>query len=55
MELAQSIISGLPALDTSVTIEDLEKARGDRVIVVLDDDPTGTQTVHDIYILTECL
>ena len=53
MELAQSIISGLPALDTSVTIEDLEKARGDRVIVVLDDDPTGTQTVHDIHILTE--
>jgi len=27
--------------------------RSDRRIVVLDDDPTGTQTVHDVNILTE--
>lgn len=53
MELVQSVISGLPSVDTSVCLEDLEKERGDRVIVVLDDDPTGTQTVHDIHILTE--
>jgi hypothetical protein len=24
-----------------------------KVLVVLDDDPTGTQTVHDIEVLTE--
>ncbi|MBR5642536.1 MAG: hydroxyacid dehydrogenase [Firmicutes bacterium] len=27
--------------------------RFDRKIVVLDDDPTGTQTVHDIYVYTD--
>jgi len=53
MELVQSVISGLPSVDKSVCLEDLEREREDRVIVVLDDDPTGTQTVHDIHILTE--
>lgn len=53
MNLAQSVISGLPSVDVSVSVEDLEHTRGERVIVVLDDDPTGTQTVHDIHILTE--
>jgi len=24
-----------------------------KILVVLDDDPTGTQTVHDIEVLTE--
>lgn len=28
-------------------------AVGDRTLVVLDDDPTGTQTVHDVAVLTE--
>lgn len=28
-------------------------AAGDRTLVVLDDDPTGTQTVHDVVVLTE--
>lgn len=28
-------------------------AAGDRTLVVLDDDPTGTQTVHDVAVLTE--
>lgn len=27
--------------------------RSSKVLVVLDDDPTGTQTVHDIEVLTE--
>ncbi|MFY0628423.1 MAG: hypothetical protein JXR07_19155 [Reichenbachiella sp.] len=31
----------------------IDELRGDQVIVVLDDDPTGTQTVHDVDILTE--
>ena len=28
------------------------EGRGDRRIVVLDDDPTGTQTVHDVWVVT---
>ena len=31
--------------------EEVEKNR--RKIVVLDDDPTGVQTVHDIYVYTD--
>ena len=30
-----------------------ESGRGGDVLVVLDDDPTGTQTVHDVAVLTE--
>ena len=31
----------------------LEYPTTSKVLVVLDDDPTGTQTVHDIEVLTE--
>ena len=31
-----------------------EAAASNRKIIVLDDDPTGVQTVHDIYVYT-CL
>lgn len=33
----------------------IQKARQstDRTVVVLDDDPTGTQTVYDVPVLTE--
>ncbi|ONK66190.1 uncharacterized protein A4U43_C06F5120 [Asparagus officinalis] len=34
-------------------IHALERQNGSKVLVVLDDDPTGTQTVHDIEVLTE--
>ena len=37
-------------------IDDLhtqEHQNGSKVLVVLDDDPTGTQTVHDIEVLTQ--
>jgi len=30
-----------------------EKNRRDKVVVVLDDDPTGIQTVHDVYVYTD--
>ena len=30
-----------------------EAAASDRKIIVLDDDPTGVQTVHDIYVYTD--
>jgi len=29
------------------------KESNSKILVVLDDDPTGTQTVHDIEVLTE--
>ena len=31
-----------------------ESQRNEKILVVLDDDPTGTQTVHDIVVLTTC-
>lgn len=34
-------------------IHALERQNSSNVLVVLDDDPTGTQTVHDIEVLTE--
>jgi uncharacterized protein YgbK (DUF1537 family) len=30
-----------------------ERRKLNKTIVVLDDDPTGTQTVHDVYVLTD--
>ena len=30
-----------------------EAAASNRKIIVLDDDPTGVQTVHDIYVYTD--
>lgn len=48
------ILNQLPAV-LAVDSKDLAKARASRLdtIIVLDDDPTGTQTVHDIPVLTE--
>ncbi|XP_020519523.1 uncharacterized protein LOC18428679 isoform X2 [Amborella trichopoda] len=34
-------------------IQNLKRQTSSKVLVVLDDDPTGTQTVHDITVLTE--
>lgn len=36
-------------------IEDIRKLieQNSKTLIVLDDDPTGTQTVHDIEVLTE--
>ena len=52
----QDLTKTLPHLDP-VPIEallhrEIEKNPGK--IVVLDDDPTGVQTVHDIYVYTDC-
>ncbi len=50
-----SILSSYPLPDTQALEralrEEVEKNR--RKIVVLDDDPTGVQTVHDIYVYTD--
>jgi len=39
-------------LDLTDDIRTLNQ-RNSKTLVVLDDDPTGTQTVHDIEVLTE--
>ncbi|UXX79080.1 hypothetical protein N7E81_17130 [Reichenbachiella carrageenanivorans] len=46
-------IIDFPPEDCTVTGEQIDALRGDQVVVVLDDDPTGTQSVHDVFILTE--
>lgn len=53
--LKSQLFDTLPAewpQDVSTEIQRLVRADG-RKVVVLDDDPTGTQTVHDIPVLTE--
>lgn len=51
----ESLLKSLPSewpLDLTDDICKLEKLNS-KTLVVLDDDPTGTQTVHDIDVLTE--
>lgn len=50
-----AVLAGLPPVwpeSLLPTIEEQNQANG-RVLVVLDDDPTGTQTVYDLPVLTE--
>lgn len=42
----------IPAGDFKARIRDLLAARPGHKLVVLDDDPTGTQTVHEVPVLT---
>ncbi|MCV9386705.1 four-carbon acid sugar kinase family protein [Reichenbachiella ulvae] len=44
--------NNIPEEDLSISLDQINPYRGNRVVVVLDDDPTGTQTVHGVYILT---
>ena len=48
-------LDGYPAVDKERLEESLKAERKgfDRKIIVLDDDPTGTQTVHDIPVVTD--
>lgn len=53
----ESLLKSLPSewpFDLTDDICRLEKLNS-KTLVVLDDDPTGTQTVHDIDVLTEWL
>ncbi len=46
----------VPVFSGQSGIEDMlraEEKRRDRTVVVLDDDPTGIQTVHDVYVYTD--
>ena len=51
----ESIIRDLPPVDTSSVHDRCTAAvkKAHRKIVVLDDDPTGTQVVHDVPVYTE--
>ncbi len=48
-------LSRLPAPWSASLLPEIQArlAAGERTLVVLDDDPTGTQTVHDVPVLTE--
>ena len=50
-----SLADRIPLPDEALTARMLAKAREgfDRKIVVLDDDPTGVQTVHDLPVYTD--
>ncbi|KAL6576381.1 hypothetical protein OROHE_000162 [Orobanche hederae] len=51
----ESVLHSLPSEWPADPIEDIINLthKNLKTVVVLDDDPTGTQTVHDIYVLTE--
>lgn len=55
MNLSADILGTYPAVDEAVVDALLKKeiAENDQKIVVLDDDPTGVQTVHDISVYTD--
>lgn len=48
-------LARLPAAWSTPLLPEIQErvAAGRRTLVVLDDDPTGTQTVHDVPVLTE--
>ncbi|GAV82289.1 NAD_binding_2 domain-containing protein, partial [Cephalotus follicularis] len=50
-----AVLQSLPTEWPVNPIEDIKKLiqKNSKTLVVLDDDPTGTQTVHDIEVLTE--
>lgn len=49
------ILQSLPAEWSVDPVDDIQRLNqnSSKTLVVLDDDPTGTQTVHDIEVLTE--
>ncbi|KAL6552847.1 hypothetical protein OROHE_008211 [Orobanche hederae] len=51
----KSVFHSLPSEWPTDPMEDIVNLthKNLKTVVVLDDDPTGTQTVHDIYVLTE--
>ena len=54
MALNAQVLSSYKKIDESYidTLLNKEIARTQKKIVVLDDDPTGVQTVHDISVYT---
>ena len=54
MRLSASVLTSYPKIDEAKVDELLSReiAANNKKIVVLDDDPTGVQTVHDIHVYT---
>ena len=48
-------LSNLPIVDTTIVQENLQRAltKSNYKVIVLDDDPTGIQTVNGIYVFTD--
>lgn len=54
-ELDMSIVEQFPAMD-ELKLDNLlqmEIAKSGKKLIVLDDDPTGVQTVHDVSVYTD--
>ncbi len=47
---SETLFSDLPPIDNQYQVS---APSGKDVMIVLDDDPTGTQTVHDVLVITE--
>jgi len=48
---AEELLAGLPAIWPQVLLPRIRRRGRDRTLVVLDDDPTGTQTVRGVRVL----
>ena len=55
--LKTNLFENIPQIDEHIVDEKLQKALAslNKKIVVLDDDPTGVQTVHDVSVYTDWL
>ena len=53
--LVEEAFSHIPSVDTSIVDEMIKKELEtlNKKIIVLDDDPTGVQTVHGISVYTD--
>ena len=53
--ISASILTGLPPVDEAAVDALLRREieRDETKFVVLDDDPTGVQTVHDVSVYTD--
>jgi uncharacterized protein YgbK (DUF1537 family) len=53
--LVEDVFNNIPTVDTAIVNEMIEKELKnlDKKIIVLDDDPTGVQTVHGISVFTD--
>ena len=53
--LKTNLFENIPQIDEHIVDEKLQKALAslNKKIVVLDDDPTGVQTVHDVSVYTD--
>ena len=54
MNIDASVLDSYPVIDADLdAILDYQVREDDHVFVVLDDDPTGVQCVHDIRVYTD--